>query len=290
MSYFLYSITTGSYWKYAILSVDFIKSFFTVLAGAWLVIELANCSHWVDKEHLRVEVVLGIAFFIVVLNRIPINKICYKVPGKDLRFEVRIGDMFEIPGQKIISTNTTFDTEDEIIAKNSLQGQFTEKYYSKNIGDLDKALETALSKEEYNLLSTKSYGKTKEYSMGTVAKLTCGNEYFYWVAMSKLNDSKTASSDVATIKEILPKLWDFFIKKGEVDTIISPLLGTGKGRINMTRKKMIEEIFQSFIDAVKKENRVFSNCLIIVVSRKDAIDHQINLYEIEAYLKHALVH
>lgn len=293
MSYFLHSIRTVSYWKYALFSINSINLFFAVLGGAWLLLELADYFTIIERGTLGFTplwIVLVVAFVTVLVTRRPIDKICYKVPGKDLLIEVRIGNLFDVPGQKVISTNSTFDTDiaKGIIAVDSLQGQFTSNYFAGDLQRLDAEIDVALAGESFTMLEN-PVGKSKKYNIGTVAKITLCNEHFYWVAMADLNQYGTAVSDLNLIKDALYHLWVFLINRGEFDTIVIPLLGTGRGRIRTNRKKLIEIIAQSFIDASEKF-QLFSNKLVIVVHPENAKSFDINLFEVKDYLSHALEH
>ena len=66
------------------------------------------------------------------------------------------------------------------------------------------------------------------------------------------------------------------------------MLGTGRGRIQLPRRKVIETIAQSFANASR--DRIFANkkMLVIVVNPDDARQHNINLFQIKDYRGQAL--
>src|SRR3954451_6763984 len=219
-------------------------------------------------------------------GRAPVN-FRYKVPKRDFAIEVRIGDLFACPGGRIISSNTTFDTNiaEGIISPNSLQGQFTSRFFQQNISALDDEIERALAKEEY-VEAVNKPGKLKKYPVGTVAHIRVGNEDYYWLAMANINEHGNAISDIKTIDQALEKLWRFIADRGELGDVIVPLLGTGRGRVDVPRKKLIEKIAQSFADASK--DRMFANRLVIVVHPSDAANFEVNLFEVKDYLRQSL--
>jgi hypothetical protein len=63
-------------------------------------------------------------------------------------------------------------------------------------------------------------------------------------------------------------------------------MGTGRGRVDLSRKKMIERIAQSFADASKE--KIFSNKLVIIVRPQDAENFNVNLFEVRDYLARSL--
>ena len=104
--------------------------------------------------------------------------------------------------------------------------------------------------------------------------------------MSELNSEGTARSTPKMIDEALESLWEFIATKGELGDIAIALIGTGRGRVSLSRKKIAEKIAQSFADA--SQNRTFSNKLTIVVYPGDADRFGVNLFEIKDYLSQSL--
>jgi hypothetical protein len=291
IEYFLHSIRTRAYWKYALFSSHARATFFSCLGAIWLLLEMLSFFHLIEQTRIPsygIFLAIGLSILFVIFTRRPVSKICYKIPHKDITVEVVIGDLFSINGQKIISTNNTFDTDmsSGLIAANSLQGQFSNKYFPGNIGELDKKIEDALNGIEFSSVEN-PLKKDKRYDIGTVAKIISGREKFYLLAMAELNSNGTADSGgLPNIRRALDAVWKFIASHGENDPIVIPLLGTGRGRVSTPRKKMIEIHAQSFIDASK--DRIFSNKLIIVIWPDDAKNFEINLFEIKDYLVHSL--
>lgn len=288
--YFWHSVRTWSYWKYALFSLNAGKAFLSSLGTIWLFLEMLRFFRIINQSDIpKYGIFCAIFFsiFIVIIIRRPIAKICYKLKRKDMSIEVVISDLFSIEGQKIISTNTTFDTETEngLIAADSLQGQFAKKYFPENIKKLDQEIEQALDGRNYSAVEN-PLRKNKRYDIGTVAKIMVRQEIFYLLAMGELNRNGTAETSLPFIRTTLDKLWHFISSEGENYPVVIPLLGTGRGRITTSRKKMIEIHAQSFINASK--DRIFSNKLIITIWPDDAKNFEINLLEIKDYLTHSL--
>jgi hypothetical protein len=68
--------------------------------------------------------------------------------------------------------------------------------------------------------------------------------------------------------------------------IAVPVIGTGRGRIDPPRKKIVDHIAQSFADASSAKR--FSNKLIIVISPEDAEKYDVNLSELRDFLTPSL--
>lgn len=289
MNYHSRSFRTKSYWIYALWSVDSLKTFLAVVGAVWMGVDILDSFHLLKKTELPLWLLIPlimIGILIVIITRRPVKKIKYKHPGIDLTVEVVIGDLFAIQGQKVISTNTTFDTDisSGIISPKSLQGIFTNMYYPGDLPKLDAELDQGLQ----GIVSTpiQKPGKTEQYDFGTTVKLKIGPDYFYWLAMAAMNSSNTAKTQLKDLNQILEGLWDFIETKGEkLDTVV-PVIGSGLGRLVTNRKKLIAIIAQSFVTA--SQNQVFVNKLTIVIHPDDVEKANLNLFEVKDLLQHYL--
>ncbi|RWE29166.1 MAG: hypothetical protein EOS78_30635 [Mesorhizobium sp.] len=290
MKYFLKSILTFSFWRYALLSADALAKIFAVVGVLYAFMEMLDFFGIYTKDRysgysIIPMVVLAVVY--VVVARRPITRFSYKVPGKDYVVEVRIGDIFSGTNDVIISTNTTFDTKmaNGLIATDSLQGQVATRFFQANTEEIDRQLKIDLAKANGRPRAD-APGKKVEYPIGTVARVKAHGRTFYFVAMSRLNAEGTASASLREVEDALSSLWAFILTHGELRNLSVPLMGTGRGRIGYPRKKMSERIAQSFADGSK--DQVFSNRLSIVIRPEDAEDFGVNLYEIRDYLVQGL--
>jgi len=256
----------------------------------YLCVDLADAFNIYKKDqhsYFGLIILVVLALMYVVSTRRPLSRVSYKIPQKDFAVEVLIGDLFKIPGEVIISTSSTFDTDmsSGLIAVTSLQGQLATNYFNGQTVEIDRQIENSLSREQF-FVNEERPGKKKEYPIGTVARVTAHSKNFYLVAMSHMDVNGNASSDLKMIDEALEKLWANLSLKAEVGDIIMPLMGTGRGRVAYPRKKMIERIAQSFADACSQ--KAFSNKLIIVVRPEDASRFSLNLFQVRDYLGQSL--
>lgn len=290
MRYFFESIRTRAYWRYALFSGEAIGKFFAVMGILYLCVDLADAFNIYKKDQYRyygLIILIVLALSYVLSTRRPLSRVSYKIPQKDIVVEVLIGDLFKIPGEVIISTSSTFDTDmaSGLIAVTSLQGQLATNYFNGQTTEIDRQIEASLAREQFTI-NEKRPGKKKEYPIGTVARVSAHSKNFYLVAMSHMQDDKNAQSTLRIIDEALENLWVNLASKAEVGDIVMPLMGTGRGRVAYPRKKMIERIAQSFADACNE--RAFSNKLIIVVRPEDASRFSLNLFQVRDYLGQSL--
>jgi hypothetical protein len=290
MDYFLASIKTWSYWKYALVSKEAGKGILAAVGFLYLVINLLDTfGIYLKKDYTKSQIVIVLILAVGwnLTQRIPLRRFTYKVPKKDFGFEVRIADIFNVPGEVVVSSNTTFDTDmsDGLISRNSMQGQFAIRMFDGRTDEIDKQLDDSLAGLPFEEI-VRQRGKTKRYEMGTVARVHAHGKDFYFVAMSHMNEHGNAETTLEDVDKTLNKLWKYMSEKGELGDLVMPIMGTGRGRLELPRKKMVERIAQSF--AYASRDRIFSTKLIIVVFPGDAKKFAINLFEVRDYLTQSL--
>lgn len=290
MKYFFRSIRTWSFWRYALLSKEAFAKIFAIVGAMYLLMDMADFFSIYTKDRYSVyavPVMALIAVLWVLATRRPITRFAYKVPGKDFIVEVRIGDLFDGSNDVIVSTNTTFDTDmaSGLIDTASIQGQVATRFFNANTAEIDRQLSLDLATAP-GVPRPNAPGKNMEYPIGTVARVKSHSRTFYFVAMSRLNDQGNASSTLREIEDALEATWKFIRNNGDLRPLSIPLMGTGRGRVGMPRKKMVERIAQSFCDESK--NQALSNRLSISIRPEDAEDFAVNLYQIRDYVVQSL--
>jgi hypothetical protein len=280
VKYFFNSISSKAYWRY-IFSLDGFKSILAIFGMIWLIIETLDFFTIYTRDQYgsyAFFIFIAISILISILLRRPIKSILIPFPEYDFSVEVRIADLFEMSGATMISSNTLFeaDVAGGKIAVGSLQGQFTAKYFTGNQIELIQSIS-----EE--LVSTSA---TSPYPIGTTIPIHTHGKSFYFVAMAEIGEGGNASSTISDIKIALNGLWDYVRENGELQELAVPVIGTGRGRIKISRKKMIAQIAESFVKA-SIQNK-FSDKLIITIRPEDAQNFGINLYDIKDHLMHVV--
>lgn len=291
MEYFWGSVRTWSYWRYALFSASAASRILVILGGLWSLIELLDFFGMYTRDKYSPYaffVLLAVSICVAVSTRRPKTRISYRIPGRDLTCSVQIGDLLEANARNlVISTNTTFDTDigSGLISPESVQGKFTFKFFAGKSSELDIQIDESLQgrKSEYR---SGGKGKNRKFPIGTVAKVDAHGKTFYLLAMSELNEDGNASTNPTMIDEALDGLWAFIAERGELGDIAMAIIGTGRGRVKLSRKKMIERIVQSFVDASNK--KIFANQLVVYLHPKDAENFSVNLFEVRDYIAQSL--
>lgn len=239
MKYFLNSIRTLSYWRYALFSAAGLVRLLAATGAIYLFLEMLDFFSMYTRDKYSVYsffIVILFAALVTVFTRRPVSKISYRIPKKDFGYEVIIGDLLESDSTNIvISTNTTFDTDvaSGLIHPDSLQGKFTSKYFAGNTVELDRQISSSLDGIEYQD-HPDGKGKKRKYPVGTVAKVQSHGKTFYLSAMAELNSEGTAKSTPKMLDEALERLWHYIATQGELGDAAIALIGTGRGRVKLT--------------------------------------------------------
>ena len=280
MRYFVNSISSRAYWRY-IFSFDGLKSILTIFGMFWLVFETLDFFKVYTRDQYSSYaffIFICLSILISILLKRPIKSITIPFKEYDFSIEVRIIDLFNISGASMLSTNTMFEADVAAgkIAVDSLQGQFTAKYFTGNQNELIKKIDEKL----------KSSKTTLPCPMGTTIPIHTHGKTFYLTAMAEIGEGGNASSSISHIKTALDGLWEYVRIKGELQELAVPVVGTGRGRVKHSRKKMIALIAESFVKASMRDK--ISDKLIITIRPEDAQNFGINLYDIKDHLMHVI--
>lgn len=272
------------HWKRA--SRKLIKSFYKYLGVTWTLAKVASsvwdgASSW-PSSWVMVVIPLPLAIW----ESLPASSIKNRLKDKDIWIIIKIGDIFKkIDGSLVVSTNSTFDTSfsGNLISRDSLQGQFTLKYYDDE-AHLDSDLQKALKGEASKPINDNRKSKKERYPVGTIAKINPKDQTVYMIAIADINEHGKAAGSEEGIIESLGKLWHYIGERGETEAVTIPVLGTGRTQINIKREQMIIEIIKSFIAACSEKR--FCDKLTIVISRKDYIQQEMDIEMIGNYLRY----
>jgi hypothetical protein len=274
LKYFIDSITSIAYWKYVLFSRQGIQSALAIFGAIYLFVQALDFFKIYNEDEYSSWAflfVLAISILISIITRRPTSSISVDLPNLDSCVEVRIGNIFDAEGAIMISTNTNFESDvaGGKIAPTSLQGQFTGRYYTGNQNELIEVLSKNLE------------GKKAPFPIGTTVPVTTHGKTFYFTAMANLNDSGNAYTTPQELGEALKGLWAYVKNTGELQQLAIPLVGTGRGRVKLTRQKV-----ESFVEASK--NGPITDHLVIAIRPEDASRFKVNLYDVKDHLNHML--
>ena len=282
IKHFLDTVASRAYWHYIFLSRSGISSIFGIFGGIYLLVEVLDFFNIFTRDRygsFAFLIFILVSIVVSIAIRRPIKCISVSLPLNDIIVEVRITDLFEVNGAIVISTNSVFeaDVAGGKIALDSLQGQFTSRYFTGNQSELILKISE----------KTRTLKSIPPYPMGTTIQISTHGKVFYFTVMADLNEQGTASTTPEKIKDSLDGLWNYVRESGELQDLVISVIGTGRGRLKIPRKKMICLIAESFMKSSNQGK--FAERLIIAIRPEDAQKFGVNLYDIKDSLAHTLI-
>lgn len=226
---------------------------------------------------------LGLLFLIYFVNWLwsnNLNKININIEGSDVT--IKVGDIFQEPGLKVIAFNDYFDTQVDniIIAECSLNGVFIKKHLGVPVSELDSHIEH-YSYEAGEILGSnteRKQGKKIRYQIGTV----CVYKEFLLTAFSKFDDSNKAVLTMPEYLEFLINFWDKVNNVYAQQSVSTPIFGSGITRIKGHKNISDEDLLKIMLWTFRiSEMRFKYPARLTVVIHKDKID-KINLLDIKS--------
>jgi len=274
----------AAYWRLGISPKRFCEELLATAGGLWLIIEIA--SYFLpDKVSTEIKawwwVFFLIGFGVALFRAKPLIRVIHNLEGRDILFEVVVGNIWSMHGDVVFSATTTFETDERLIANDSLQGQFTEICYASAehlAHDIRSQLDS-IDGVEIN----RGGLQLMEYPVGTVVRVNPRQRTAYLLALTRLNDYGNASASIEDLRVALPRLWEYISMRGNFSSLLVPIIGGGRARISISRNILVQEIVLSAIAAASSSR--FCEKLTIVVSPKDFLGLRVDLIEIADFLR-----
>ena len=268
--------------------INVAKSIFSVLGALWLIIEvLAFFNKDEFSEGLKsiwwLFLIIGIVW--VIYENWPKQKYSYQVKGKDVSITLQIGDIFKIQGALILPVNNKFDVDNKGIIKksSSILRHFIKNTYKDVTAHLDTDINNQISDNpnwyEKFYLST----EPRLFKIGTVVPIFREERQYYLLSNSTLNEQNRSKCTEDDLQNSLIELWAYLSQCGSKDNLVIPIIGTGRGRINLTREEVIKEIVLSFLVSLSVET--YCEQLTICIHPADIKKFKINIDDLADFIK-----
>ena len=210
------------------------------------------------------------------------NQTIVKLKINESDLEVKIGNLFEEQGYKVIAFNEYFDTQvdDVIISKRSLNGLFINDKAGISKEELDTHIYSYLDTykgEIYKQNLERTQGKNRKYPLGTI----CKYEDYLLTALSKFDQDNRAEITMTDYVSFLMNFWNEVDKVYASNSIVIPLLGSGitrfRDKSDITDQELLEILIWSFRISRIKFNYPSKVSIII---HPDKVD-KINFYKLK---------
>ena len=274
-------------WKLSFSFKRFFINWLSVFAIIWTLVDFAvfffskNANQpWKPP----VWIVLSVGILIAVWNCRPRLSRKVWLKDQDVSINLVVDNMFNRrEATVIIPVNTLFLHEH--VDDKAIQIQYRNKFFE-DIVSFERILQDQLQNEPHQIITYKNK-QIRKYPAGTVVRIETPKQKIkaaYLVATADLNEHGRATPDRILKQKALTSLWDYIAKKGSKESIVIPIIGSGRGRINVTRFELIHDIVNSFLEVIRECK--FTEELTIVIDPKAFIRHEYSLDEIEEYLKY----
>lgn len=248
--------------------INFFRDFLAILGVVWTMTEIfdffaTNISDILRNHYILILILTLVISAIMQIRLIVIRK---RIKGSDITIEVKVGNIFNQKGNKVIGVNTNFDTkvDNNFINPDSLHGQFINRYYKNNINKLDSEILTALTGR--NIISNQSCnnGKTNRYKIGETIRIQHVDIDFFLLAYSDLSSDWCTTCSYDDIQEAISEFWMFIANSSSnMKDINIPIIGSKFAKLQITRTQIIKDLIRSFIIS-NKEKKLTSTFRIIV--------------------------
>ncbi|WP_422136050.1 macro domain-containing protein [Endozoicomonas sp. ALD040] len=158
--------------------------------------------------------------------------------------KIEFGDIFKESGLIVIPVNEYFDTivDDRIIAKNTLHGQFIERYYKDDQNPLKKEIQKGLKGLIPKVNSARRRGNKNSYDLGTAVRVDCEGKSFLLIAMTRFNEQDRAEVTWDEYTRVLARLSEHIHTHAQARPVCMPLMGGGQAGVD-TPQRLLKNMF-----------------------------------------------
>lgn len=271
--------------------LDFIKvgqSILTVFGTLWLLVEILAFFNKVEFSNELKELwwlFLIIGLLLIAYNNWPKLVFTYKVKNRDVSISIKIADIFTVKGALIIPINNKLDCNNHGIIQrsNSILKFFIQKIYKTFHNHLQTDINQHIEDNPDWYASFGDIPNPGEYKIGTVVPIYRDEKQYYLLCSSTLNQQNRSKTTEDDLRNSLNELWEYLIQNGSKDNLILPIIGTGRGRIKLTREEVIKETVLSFLVSLSTDS--YCEQLTICIHPKDIKTNDMDLNEILAFTK-----
>jgi hypothetical protein len=235
------------------------------------------CKPWAA---LALFVVLAFSYIGIWVWSSRLNSININIEGSTVI--VKVGDIFQQDGWKVIAFNEYFDTQvdNKIISEQSINGIFIKTHLGVSVQNLDDHIESYHFKDEEYMEenSSRQFRKKKKYRPGTI----CIYKDFLLTSFAKFDHQNQASLTMPEYLEFMINFWDRVNSVYALKSVSTAIFGSGITRIKGHKIISDEDLLKIMLWTFRiSEMRFKYPSKLTIVIHKDKIN-QINLLDIRS--------
>lgn len=211
---------------------------------------------WTDKfpDQILYGTFIAAVLYVIYKAAEP-RKITVNLHSINTQLNIYFGDIFleKEKSHLVIPVNEFFDTQlggavgqsGDIVAPNSIHGQFITKIYNSDSVKLNSDLDMALKGVISNTIARNS-GKTSQYLVGTTAVIGHGAYKCFLFALSRTDlITAKAQSDLPTMWSALEGVWMSVRNSSNNLPVSLPLVGGGLSHVGLDSMSLLRLIVMS---------------------------------------------
>lgn len=192
-----------------------------------------------------------------------------------VNIRLKFGNIWKEKGEKIIAVTRCFSTEvdDIIIHSKTLHGMFIRRNFRDNT-EAKATIDAALERNGTESLMLQKPGET--------IKIEGKKDDAFLVGLTVLDENNMAAVTPNSYFVALANIWESIRQLNGGTSIICPLIGSGRSRLNFNNTAIFCELLNSALIAMK--NGFITNELIFIIHPEDIKTEKVNIDELENIL------
>lgn len=193
------------------------------------------------------------------------SSVKFTIPTTQTTVVIEYGDIFDEEHANILfAVNEFFDHDlGQVIAPNSIHGQFIQKFYSSDNQRFRKEVDAALAGFTGEVVK-RSFPPVTKFPIGTTILLHIGSRKAFLFALTKTDlETHKATTTVPLLWDGLRGAWQAVHNAGNGDTLTLPLIGNGRASLNLKPQHILRLLVLSLADFSRQKN-ITNNIKIVV--------------------------
>lgn len=190
-----------------------------------------------------------------------------------VKITLKFGNIWRQKGDKIIAVTRCFSTavDDTVIHSQTLHGMFINRNFRNN-NEAKLAIDSKLDR-------ARDESDPPICNPGQTIKIKGKKDSAFLVGLTTLDENYKASVSPNEFFLALANLWETLKQQNNSSTIVCPLIGSGRSRLNFNNTAIFCEVLNSALIAMK--NGFITNELVLIIHPSDVEQGTVNIEELE---------